>query len=72
MKKFRVTETFTTAVITEIETGNDVNPDDVISDGQGKLIDAHIEQVEGWSDTKYCREIADNAGDSKFEIKEIL
>ena len=72
MKKYKVIETFTTAVITEIDTGNDVNVYDITGDSKERLIQAHIEQVENWSDTDYCREIADNAGDSKFEIEEIL
>lgn len=68
MKKFRIIETFTTAVITEIETGDDMNPDV----GGDILIDAHINEVAEWGSTQYAREIADNAGNSEFEIEEIL
>lgn len=67
MKRFRVVENFTTAVITEIEMPDNT---DIIDDEQ-HLIDAHVRQVDNWSEVIYVREIADNAGDSEFEIEEI-
>lgn len=67
MKKFRVIESFKTAVITEIEM-----PDDFDLDiGGDLLIDAHIEEVSEWSYKAYGQEIARNADDSEFEIEEI-
>lgn len=68
MKKFRITETFKTTVVTEIETCDDMNPDI----GGDILIDAHINEVVNWGSTQYAREIANNADDSEFEIEEIL
>ena len=71
MKKFKVIETFMTAVITEIETGDNINLDDDIVDNEERLINAHLATVSRMNHRTYTEEIADNAGDSKFEIEEI-
>lgn len=72
MKKFRVIETFTTAVITEIETGDiNINLDEDVIDGEQHLIDAHLAIVSKMNHRAYTEEIADNAGDSEFQIEEI-
>lgn len=71
MKKFRIIETFMTAVITEIEIPIDELIDDFI-DREQQLINAHMKQVVNWSDKGYAQEIANNADNSEFEIEEII
>ena len=68
MKKFKVTENFRTAIVTEIEVSDNVCFDD---DKEEQLINAHLVQVANWSEKDYAREVANNADDSEFEIEEI-
>jgi len=77
MKRYRVTENFTSKIITEIDVSNSFDLDvDVDVDGnllidaylKDLLIDAHLKQVDNQNEKEYTQEWTHEG----FEFEEIL